>query len=121
MRKMLVAAGWGWAAAIVWLSLAPAPPIAEVDHGDKAGHLAAYGLLMFWFAQLYAREKARLAYASGFIALGVALELAQGALLANRYFDLLDIVANVLGVALGWAAARITPRLLPDPGDHSRV
>ena len=120
MRKMLVAAGWGWAAAIVWLSLVPAQPMLDVDHGDKAGHLAAYGLLMFWFAQLYARARARIAYAAGFIALGVALELAQGAL-GYRSFDLADILANMLGVALGWALARMAPQLLPGPGNQSRV
>ena len=120
MRKMLVAAGWGWAAAIVWLSLVPAQPILEVDHGDKAGHLAAYGLLMFWFAQLYPGTRARMAYLLGFIALGVGLEFAQGAL-GYRRFDLLDILANVLGVALGWALARMAPQLLPGPENQSRV
>ena len=85
-------------AALVWGSLAPAPPAAG---NDKIGHLAAYGVLMFWFAQLYER---RLACAVGFIALGIALEFAQGAL-GYRSFELYDMLANALGVLAGWASA----------------
>lgn len=120
MRKMLVTAGWGWAAAIVWLSLAPSLPEAEFAYGDKAGHLAAYGLLMFWFAQLYLTGKARIAYAAGFVALGVVLEFAQGALVYRSY-DVDDMYANAVGVALGWALGAMLPPLLPRPGDQSRV
>ena len=71
MRKMLVAAGWGWAAAIIGLSLVPAQAILDVDHGDKAGHLAAYGLLMFWFAQLYIARASRMAHAAVFVAIAL--------------------------------------------------
>ena len=120
MRKMLVAAGWGWAAAIVWLSLAPVQPILEVDHGDKAGHLAAYGLLMFWFAQLYIARASRMAHAAVFVAMGVGLEFLQG-VLGYRTYDVADMAANAIGVALGWAAARMAPQLLPGPRDQSRV
>jgi hypothetical protein len=120
MRKVLVAAGWGWAAAIIWLSLVPEQPMLDVEHGDKAGHLAAYGLLMFWFAQLYPGNKARVAYAAAFVALGVGLEFVQGAL-GYRSFDTLDMLANALGVALGWALGALLPALLTRPGDQSRV
>jgi VanZ family protein len=120
MRKALVAAGWGWAAAIVWLSLTPSPPELEFAHGDKLGHLASYGLLMFWFAQLYFRRTSRLGYAGGFIAMGVALELAQGAL-GHRSYEIADMAANTLGVALGWALGAILPALLPRPPDQSRL
>jgi len=111
MRKVLVAAGWGWAAAIVWLSLTPSPPEIDIAHGDKLGHLAGYGLLMFWFAQLYSKRSARIAYAAGFIAMGVGLEIVQGAL-GYRSYEVLDMFANSLGVALGWAAASVLPRIM---------
>ena len=120
MRKMLVAAGWGWAAAIVWLSLVPEQPMLDVEQGDKAGHLAAYGLLMFWFAQLYPGKKAGIAYAAGFVALGVGLEFLQGGT-GYRTFDLLDILANALGVALGWTLGALLPPLLPSSRAQSRV
>lgn len=107
MRKAAIAAGWGWAAAIVWLSLTPSPPQVDVAHSDKMGHFFAYALLMFWFAQLYWR---RAAYAAGFIALGVGLEIAQGAL-GFRMYDAADMVANTLGVLGGWGAALLLPRI----------
>ena len=107
MRKAAIAAGWAWAAAIVWLSLTPSPPQVDVEHGDKMGHFAAYAFLMFWFAQLYRR---RAAYAAAFIAMGVGLEIAQGAL-GFRMYDLADMVANALGVLAGWGGARLLPRI----------
>jgi VanZ family protein len=97
-RKLLLFAGWGWAAAIVVLSLIPTTSQADVDHGDKLGHFAAYGLLMFLFCQIDAR---RLAYALGFTLMGVTLEFLQG-MTGYRNFDLLDMLANTIGVALGW-------------------
>jgi len=87
-------------AAVVWGSLTPSPPSAG---NDKVGHFVVYGVLMFWFAQLYAR---RLPYAAGFIALGVALEFVQGSL-GYRSFELYDMLANSAGVLLGWAAASL--------------
>ena len=108
MRRAYLAAGWAWAAAIVWVSLTPAPPTIDyVSHGDKAGHFLSYAVLMFWFAQLYAR---RALFAVGFIAMGVALEFAQSAT-GYRSFDLFDMAANALGVLAGWGTALIVPRL----------
>jgi VanZ family protein len=89
------------AAAIVWQSLTARPLAIDLESGDKLGHFAGYGVLMFWFAQLYLR---RLAWAAGFIALGIALEFMQG-WLGYRSFELYDMLANALGVLLGWAGA----------------
>ena len=110
MRRAAIAAGWAWAAAIVWLSLTPSPPQLDVAHGDKLGHFAAYGSLMFWFCQLYFRRNARIAHAVGFIALGVGLEFLQGEL-GYRSYEVFDMYANTLGVLLGWAAALLLPRI----------
>ena len=107
MRRLYLAAGWAWAAAVVWLSLTPSPPAIDVSQGDKAGHLFAYAVLMFCFAQACAR---RLYLALALIALGVALEFAQGAT-GYRTFDVLDMTANALGVLAGWAAAILLRRL----------
>jgi VanZ family protein len=104
MRKLYVAAGWGWAAAIAWLSLHPAPPDLDFEHSDKLGHFAAYGLLMFWFCQLYRDRKTRVAYAAGFVIMGVGLEYLQGQL-GYRTYEVFDMYANTIGVLLGWAAA----------------
>jgi VanZ family protein len=101
MRAVLLAGGWLYAAAIVFLSLTPKPPDPGFEHGDKLGHLLAYGLLMFWFCFLYRTRYTRLAYGIGWIALGVALEFAQGAT-GYRSFEIADMAANSLGVLLGW-------------------
>jgi VanZ family protein len=111
MRALWFAVGWAIAAAIVWLSVTPAPPKVDFDQSDKVGHLIAYGGLMFWFCQLYVRSKTRLAYAAGFIALGVALEFVQRAL-GYRSFEVADMIADALGVLAGWVAALVLPRLL---------
>ena len=113
-RYLLVAVGWAWAAAIVWLSLTPAPPRVDFEHSDKVGHFAAYGALMFWFAMLYRTTPARLAYAAGFVAMGVGLEFIQGRL-GYRTYEVFDMYANALGVLLGWAAWAAARRVLPRP------
>jgi len=110
MRTLAVFVGWTMLAAIVWLSLTPSPPSLDVTFGDKLGHLAAYGSLMFWFGQLYASRSARAAYALAFALMGVALEFAQ-ATTGYRSFEVLDMAANAAGVALGWVAAAILPPL----------
>jgi glycopeptide antibiotics resistance protein len=74
--------------------------------------LLAYGTLMFWFSQLYVERRARIAYAAGFAAMGVALEFVQGQL-GYRTYEVFDMYANGLGVLLGWAAALILPAILP--------
>jgi len=101
MRRLMLAGGWLLAAAIVVLSLMPAPPDIDVPQGDKLGHIAAYFLLSFWFCWLYPAWTTRTAYAAGWIAMGIALEFAQGAT-GYRSFELADMAANSLGVLLGW-------------------
>lgn len=92
-------------AAIVWLSLTPSPPALDFKAGDKLGHLAAYGVLMFWFCVLYIRPGTRLLHGAIFVAMGVGLEVVQG-MLGFRTYDVIDMVANSAGVVLGWLFAR---------------
>jgi VanZ family protein len=110
MRPAWLAVGWAMVAAIVWLSLTPSPPKVDFEQSDKVGHFLAYGGVMFWFAQLYVERKARLGYAAGFVAMGVSLEFIQG-WTGYRDFELYDMLADGVGVALGWAAALLLPRL----------
>ncbi|TAK45000.1 MAG: VanZ family protein [Betaproteobacteria bacterium] len=112
MRKLALAVGWLMVAAVVWLSLTHSPPKLDVTLGDKLGHLAAYGTLMFWFCQLYARRATLIAFAMAFVAMGIALEFLQDAG-GFRSFEWSDMGANTLGVLLGWGAALIFPRVLP--------
>src|SRR5689334_5956856 len=110
-RNLLVALGWAWAAAIVWLSLTPSPPKVDFQESDKVGHFIAYGTLMAWFCFLYPGTRTRVLYGAGFIAMGVGLEFIQG-WLGYRTYEVFDMYANALGVLLGWAAAlAVLPRI----------
>jgi hypothetical protein len=66
---------------------------------------------MFWFGQLYVRSAVRLRYALGLVALGIALEFIQDQV--GRDFELADMAADALGVALGWAAALLLKLRIP--------
>ncbi|MHB8166086.1 MAG: VanZ family protein, partial [Sulfuricella sp.] len=95
------AAGWLGVGLIIYLSLTPTPPQIGIENGDKLGHLAAYGLVTLWFAHLYAGRRQRIRLAVGMVALGIALEYAQRAT-GYRSFEVADMVADALGVAIGW-------------------
>ena len=60
---------------------------------------------MGWFTQLYARLKQQVAWAILFCLFGIALEFVQG-WGGHRVFDVADMVANALGVLLGWWLTR---------------
>ena len=105
--RLWAVAGWTMVAAVVWLSATPTPLEIELEHADKLEHMVAYGALSFWFCQLHAARRTRLAFVIGFIAMGIALEFLQGAL-AYRTFDVYDMLANAIGAIAGWAVARAT-------------
>lgn len=111
LRWLGIAAGWAIAALIAWLSLTPSPPQIDIEHGDKLGHFAAYGTLMFWFCLLYRHRVSRIAYALLWIAMGIGLEFIQGQL-GYRTYEVYDMYANTLGVLLGWAAALMLPKAI---------
>jgi VanZ family protein len=118
MRSLWLAAGWAMVAAIVYGSVMHSPPSLGFEQSDKLEHLGSYGLVTFWFCQLYLERRVRLGYALGFAALGVALEFVQG-WLGYRDFEVADMVADA-GVALGWTAAVIFPTALPGAGTRRR-
>ena len=111
LRHLYLAVGWALVGVILWLSFTPQPPQIEFEQSDKVGHFLAYGGLMFWFCQLYPRPRTRLAYALGFIGMGIAIEFGQRAT-GYRSFEVYDMVADAIGVALGWAVALALPRFL---------
>jgi VanZ family protein len=104
-RRLWLALGWAGVALVIVLSLAPNPPVAGMAYEDKIGHVLAYCSLMFWFGQLY---RQRPPWALGFLALGAALEGLQG-LVGYREMSRDDLIANTLGIGLGWLAARAFP------------
>ncbi len=108
LRRLWHAVGAVLIAAIFYLSLTPNPVEIPVEQGDKAGHVLAYATLMFWYAQMHSSARARFIHAIAFVAMGVAIEFLQRAT-GYRSFEVADMLADAVGVALGWMLA--PPRL----------
>ena len=99
------AIGWGLVLLIVSVSLLPMSG-GSVTVYDKANHFLSYAILMAWFTQLFPQRKAQLAYMLGFAFMGIAVEFMQR-LTAYRSFELADMLANVLGLIIGWACSEL--------------
>lgn len=99
--------GWCWVALVWYLSLTAKPPLPDLDiaFADKYGHLLAYAWLMGWFGNVYQCSHARIIYAVVFVLMGVGLEFLQG-IGAARLFEYADMLANTLGVVLGYLLVR---------------
>jgi VanZ family protein len=107
-RPLWLVLGWCLVVAIVYLSVGHTSVAPNVTGGDKIGHFIAYGVLSLWFLQLFRRPRQRAGACVALVALGVSLECVQAAL-PYRTFEVMDMLANTCGVALGWLAA--PPRL----------
>ena len=92
-------------ALVVYLSLAPTAVQLPGDEGGRYGHVAAYAALMFMFTRMYATPRGRLLVGVTLVLIGIGLECAQGAT-SYRTFEYADILANTIGVVLGWLAQR---------------
>lgn len=91
----------GWLLCVA-LSLAHPPRIGvDLPEGDKLGHFLAYGLLSAWSAWIFATRRARGLAALALVALGIAMEIAQGTLTDDRMMDVNDAWADAIGVLLG--------------------
>ena len=97
-----------WLAAIVATIVAcllPPPAVAVPQHFDKFEHVVGYTALSVGAVWLFAGMRGQCRAAAGLIALGVALEWAQGALTSTRLADPADALANAAGVLLGLVVA----------------
>lgn len=104
--RLWLVLGWGLVGLVIVLSLVPTQAEPQVFKAqDKLMHLGAYCVVMAWFGALYRAERSRRRAAVLLVLMGLLLELAQG---ATNYRSLqgLDMLANGLGVAIGWAVAR---------------
>ena len=105
--KLWLAIGWLLVLLVCYFSLTSTPPKIDVQfkYLDKLEHLLSYFVLMFWFAQLYLKNKTRIYYALFFILLGITLEVLQG-LGGVRFFEYADMLANTTGVVIGYVLTR---------------
>lgn len=95
-------------AAVVVASLLPSSSLPEPSFTgiDKVEHLLAYALLSGYAVLLFATGRAHGVAALALVGLGIAMEGAQAALTTTRLADPGDMLANTLGVALGWWLGR---------------
>lgn len=108
IRRAWWAVGWFGVGLCIYLSLMHNPPSLDIVEGDKLQHIAAYSVLMVWFAQLTSELRQRRVTAASLLALGIAIEFAQ---LASGYreFEVADMAADAVGIGVGWLLA--PPRL----------
>jgi VanZ family protein len=99
--------GWGLVAATINESLQRNVwEVAKVMPSDKVTHFSGYCALAIWFAGV-ARRSRYLIVGSLLIALGGALEIAQGVMSQGRTADWWDFLANSLGIATGLGVAAL--------------
>lgn len=94
-----------WAVMIFYLSTMPGPQLPRIDWlmtPDKFGHAAVYGILaggLFFSLKPFFQASKRVYYWPLIVAssYGVAMEWIQYSFFPDRYFELWDIVANIIG------------------------
>ena len=104
--KIWVTLGWALVGLVIFLSVTPrAPETLGFHGGDKLLHLVAYAIMMLWFGFIYLPGRTYQNLGIILIAIGIALELIQG-IIGQRFMSFLDMVANGVGVSLGWLLAK---------------
>ncbi len=106
LRFIWLAFGYGLVTMVIFLSLTSQPVDLELSfpYEDKFFHALAYFVLMAWFAQIYHDKFQRNMIAVVFVFMGASLEYLQSFDPA-RYSEFGDIIANAVGVSLGFALA----------------
>jgi VanZ family protein len=99
-RRLWVAMSVALVGVIVYTSLAPSLALPTPDGFDKVEHFTAYFGLALWFTGLYPRAR-YWQVVTGLLALGLAVEIAQGAMRLGRSAEVLDMAANAAGVVAG--------------------
>ncbi len=104
-----------WLLVITGMSLVPKMQLPKFDliSADKAGHLAAYFVLVGLMLYGYHRHKSAPAaprtgwlLAGAATAYGALLEFVQGNFIPGRFFGYDDMIANALGALGAWLLYR---------------
>ena len=104
-RKLWFALGYLMLAVVAYASLAPITT--DVPTSDKTLHFITYGILSAFFTTLVQASRSLWLVAVGLVLFGILLEILQG-LTGYRYFEVMDMLANSLGVLTG-LLLRLTP------------
>ena len=99
---------------ITWLALTPSPPQTATLGWDKGNHLAAFFVLAFLSDYAFADRASRLSLLPWvcLACYGVGIEVVQW-LLQFRFFELNDIVADLVGITLYVVTAPLTLKYIP--------
>lgn len=94
------------AVAVAALSFVPPPPDAPEIGWDKANHFAAFAVIAALASlALRAPQRRDAVAAAGTLAYGVFIEAVQSQI-PRRSAEVLDVVADAIGIAVGIAAVR---------------
>jgi len=115
--RLWLTIGWLMIVFVVVSCMLPAPVIEPIAGllWDKAEHALAFFGMTLWFCGLYRPARwPRLALA--FVALGILIELAQGAFTTTRAMDARDAFADTVGVGaallIAWAGLKEWPHVV---------
>ena len=89
-------------------------PTIKYNHIDKFEHAFAYAVMSFFWFVSYQVGKIKIKFLNLvliIIAYGVLIEIMQWKLTTSRTGDLLDVMANTIGVVLGCVIFKILRRL----------
>lgn len=92
-------------AVILFTGLRPEPVPQVFDQQDKLHHLLGFAALMFTLRLAFPQWRVFWAIAASLSA-AVLIEVAQS-LMPNRWASWGDMLANTLGVLIGWACSRL--------------
>ena len=106
LRPLRYAPYWVWfglamTLIVVYLTLeASSGRISRIPHLDKAYHFGAFLGLTLWFAALVER-RGYWAVSIALFLLGIGIEIGQHVMALGRSAELLDVVADTVGIVLG--------------------
>jgi VanZ family protein len=90
---------------VLVLSVLPNNALPTQGFNDKINHMLAYVAMTGWFCGLVLRARWwRVAVALSLV--GIAVEIAQSLMPFGREGDAVDLIANTLGIGIGWLLAR---------------
>ncbi len=100
-KKVWLTIGFFWIAVVFYLSLGNVSGPVDIIGIDKLYHLITYCFLSIWFLQVSKKTSYVVSVVLFFILMGVGLEFLQ-ALTPHRMFEYYDMIANTIGVLIGY-------------------
>jgi VanZ family protein len=98
--RLWLALGWFFVVLALYFCLAPSGIPGTENVNDKFMHILGYVALTLWFTGIYPRSR-YVVIAVSLFAMGVAVELLQGAMNMGRVAEVRDVYADVVGIAIG--------------------